>query len=274
MPEGPEIRQSADAIGKVLENKRLLNAEVGLPALRSHRTQLIGQKVLRVTSWGKAMLIHLENALSIYSHNQLYGVWYVFPKGQPPETNRSLRLALHTDTHSAVLYSASDISIWDTQDLHQQPLLSKLGPDILSEKLDLQTIANRLTSEIFRRRKLCSLYLDQHFLAGIGNYLRSEILFFAGLHPDFRPVDLSEKHIEKLSAMSLSVTNRSYLTKGYTVDETRYNAAITSNVDYEQSRFMVFDREGLPCRVCGTPIERLNRNSRRLYVCPNCQPGS
>ena len=33
------------------------------------------------------------------------------------------------------------------------------------------------------RTFLTALYLDQSFVAGIGNYLRSEILFNAGLNP-------------------------------------------------------------------------------------------
>ena len=36
---------------------------------------------------------------------------------------------------------------------------------------------------VIRRRRVAALYLDQHFLAGIGNYLRSEILFFARIPP-------------------------------------------------------------------------------------------
>ena len=213
-----------------------------------------------------------KNARTVYSHNQLYGRWCVSPRGEFPTTNRSLRLGLHTETHSARLYSASDISVWATQNIHQHPLLSKLGPDILSDGLNAETILKRLMSKQFRRRRLCSLYLDQHFLAGIGNYLRSEILFFSGLHPDLNPINLTDKERQKISEISLIIPQRSYATQGYTVDESRWRTAIKNAANFEQSRFMVFDREGLNCRVCDTPVLRLNRNSRRLYFCPTCQP--
>ncbi|MEO0826269.1 MAG: zinc finger domain-containing protein, partial [Cyanobacteria bacterium J06642_9] len=31
------------------------------------------------------------------------------------------------------------------------------------------------------------------------------------------------------------------------------------------------DREGEPCRVCGTPIERLKLAGRSAHYCPRCQ---
>lgn len=273
MPEGPEIRRSADKLNEVLQGQFLEKVEIGLPSLQSSHKDIVGQKVLKVTSWGKAMLIHLENALSIYSHNQLYGVWRVSVRDKQPETSRSLRLGLHTVSHSAVLYSASDISIWPTQGLHQQPLLSKLGPDVLCDELTIAHIKDRLSSPRFCKSKLSSLFLNQHFIAGIGNYLRSEILFFAGLHPDVTPRQLSCEQLEQLAKATHSVCRRSYATGGYTVDETRWREARLHNDDFEASRFMVFDREQLSCRECSYPIERINRNGRRLYLCLSCQPG-
>ena len=218
------------------------------------------------------MLIHLSNEMSIYSHNQLYGLWYVVKRGVLPQTNRQLRLGLHTNQHSALLYSASDISVWPTERIAEQPLLSKLGPDVLSPDLNSEQVALLLQSPLFRRKQLGSLYLMQAFLAGVGNYLRSEILFFAGLRQSKRPVDLTMKEVQRLAEVTLKICQRSYLTGGYTTPESLRLAAIKKGEGFEQSRFMVFDREGRPCRLCSTLIQRLERNGRRWYFCPACQP--
>lgn len=271
MPEGPEIRRSADVLGEVLNQQTLVDVEIGLCSIKQYHKDIYKKTVKRVTSWGKAMLIQLENDLTIYSHNQLYGVWHVARRGELPVTQRSLRLGLHTEMHSAVLYSASDISVWPTGRIKQQPLLSKLGPDILNETLTPESIATRLFSTRFRRRRLGNLFLDQHFLAGIGNYLRSEILFFAGLMPEQRPVGLSDAASFRLAQASIDVSHRSYKTGGYTVPLELWQKALAANAGYEQSRFMVFDRDGKPCRACSTPIERMTYSGRRLYYCPNCQ---
>ncbi|HBO12226.1 MAG TPA: endonuclease VIII, partial [Halieaceae bacterium] len=93
---------------------------------------------------GKALLTHFEHGWSLYSHNQLYGVWRVQRRGRLPKTNRSLRVALHTASHSALLYSASDISVWRTEELAAHPFLARIGPDILSPALSWRVIAARL----------------------------------------------------------------------------------------------------------------------------------
>jgi formamidopyrimidine-DNA glycosylase len=33
----------------------------------------------------------------------------------------------------------------------------------------------------------------------------------------------------------------------------------------------VYDREGEPCRRCGTPIRRIVQGQRSTYYCPRCQ---
>ena len=55
------------------------------------------------------------------------------------------------------------------------------------------------------------------FLAGLGNYLRSEILFVSGLHPGLRPADLEEGQLGRLARETLAVARRSYRTGGVTL---------------------------------------------------------
>lgn len=272
MPEGPEIRQSADALANVLQSQKINAITAGLKSLAPCKSILAGQTVTEVTCRGKAMLIHFDNGYSIYSHNQLYGRWVIMPLNELPDTKRSLRLGLHTDSHSALLYSASDISLWETSQLGEHPFLHKLGPDVLNEPVSSTLIHERLASTRFQRRSLAALYLDQHFLAGIGNYLRSEILFFAGLHPDKKPSQLSDHELEMLAKQTIKVTEDSYRTGGYTAPVSEDKVSHHTPEEYIADRFMVFDRDGLPCRCCGETILRAERNSRRIYFCPACQP--
>ena len=38
-----------------------------------------------------------------------------------------------------------------------------------------------------------------------------------------------------------------------------------------QSQACVYDRAGLPCLRCGTPIRRIVQGQRATYFCPVCQ---
>ena len=272
MPEGPEIRRAADKIEAVLKNKTIEKVEFGLTPLKKYAKPLAGSKVLSLETRGKALLTHFDSGTTIYSHNQLYGVWRIVKRDKLPKTNRQLRLALHTDRHSALLYSASDISVWDTELIDQHPFLQRIGPDILSPDLTWREVAERLQSKTFSGRALNSVYLDQAFLAGLGNYLRSEILFVAGIHPSRRARELSKGQIGKLARATLEISQRSYLLQGVTIPERRYKALKKKGLSYGKARFFVFSRARQPCHICNTKIERSVANSRRIYTCAGCQP--
>ena len=271
MPEGPEIRRAADKVESVLKDTPLEKVEFGLAPLIPYASQLEGEHVLNMETRGKALITHFSNALSMYSHNQLYGVWHTCIRNNIPDTTRQLRVGLHTATHSAILYSASDISIWPTQTIHEHPFLKRVGPDVLNNAVTETQVLERLRSKAFNNRALSALYLDQRFMAGLGNYLRSEILFAAGVHPSLKPSQLSDEKLRALAHHTLAICKRSYETGGYTVYTELREVLEAQGSSYEGTRFMVFDREEQPCRVCATPIRRQTFNGRRLYWCSQCQ---
>lgn len=271
MPEGPEIRLAADRIAKVLRRQAVVEVDFGLARLQRFKKRLVGATVTAVDTRGKAMLTRFDNGLTLYTHNQLYGRWYTARRPKMPKTNRSLRVALHTETHSALLYSASEIEVLTDKQLSRHPFLLRIGPDILDRQLTPTTIADRLQSPRFAGRALGSLYLDQSFLAGNGNYLRSEILWSAAVNPADKAASLDPVARRKLAAETLRIARRSYRTRGVTVTPGMAKALKAEGLDYGQYRFFVFGREGLPCYRCSTAIERRIMGSRNVFLCPKCQ---
>ena len=272
MPEGPEIRRAADRVAHVLVEQVIEEARLHLPGLQCHGDRLAGRTVTAVDTRGKAMLTRFDNGLTLYSHNQLYGRWYTVRRPRMPKTTRQLRVELHTATHSALLYSASDIEILTDTQLGSHPFLSQLGPDVMDGRLAAEQLQERLVSPAFLRRRTGSLFLDQRFLAGIGNYLRSEILFIAGVPPARRPVDLAAREIEKLASNAIRAARRSYRTGGVTVLPTLEDQLKKNGWSFAKRRFYVFGRDGERCHACGDRIERLTVSGRNLYLCRGCQP--
>lgn len=273
MPEGPEIKRSADAIAQVLEGHIIESADLYHEALAGSERAIVGQTVARIECRGKALLTHFSSGKTMYSHNQLYGLWRVTQRDRPAATNRALRIALHTADHSAWLYSATDISVWPTSEIEQHPFLQRLGPDLLAADTQADTVLALLDQANFRNRQLASLYLDQGFIAGNGNYLRSEILFFAGVNPLLKPRELTPQARKKLARNTISISQRSYRTGGITLPVSLTPKDTKSGGRYyERDRFAVFARDGKPCRICRTPIKKSVVTSRRIYWCPKCQP--
>lgn len=271
MPEGPEVRREADMIGRALIGEKLSEVYLGLPSLKRHRQSLLGQRVHEVTTRGKALLIFFEKGQVLYSHNQLYGRWYLTETGTLPKTKRTLRVNLSTPTKSALLYSASDIRVLTVRQLDQHPYLAKLGPDVLSRGLSWRAIADRLLEKPFIGRSLSALYLDQAFVAGLGNYLRSEILFAARVSPTVRPKDLDPAKINELARATLMLSVRSYKSGGVTNHPDTVRVLRKKGEPKSRYRFAVFGRDKKPCYQCGHTIRRITANGRRLYLCASCQ---
>ncbi|MFC3093685.1 endonuclease VIII [Alteromonas sediminis] len=271
MPEGPEIKHAADEIARVLVGQGCNNIAFGLARLNTHIKHLKGYNIDYVKPKAKALLIGFSSGYVIYSHNQLYGKWVCVERGQTFESNRQLRIKIETDKGEARLYSASDIDVLHSSELGSHSFLAKLGPDLLDDDTTIETVLTRLKESRFSKRRLANLLLDQSFLAGTGNYLRSEVLFSVGIHPFKKLGELSDDKRHALANALLSITRRSYETNGICVSEDIKRSLQASRDEFEYYRFAVFGQAQRPCINCKTPVEKTDMAGRRLYLCPTCQ---
>jgi endonuclease-8 len=271
LPEGPEIRRAADALARVLVGQCLTRVLYRVPRLARKARALRRTEVRRVYSRGKALLIDFDNGLTHYSHNQLYGEWEVCEGVPVHDERRIVRVLLATPTHAATLYSATQVDLLPTREVERHPYLAALGPDVLDRTTTVATMRSRLDDARFRNRSLSSLLLDQRFAAGLGNYLRSDILFECRLRADLRPRELGDDARRRLARAILVVARRSYRSRGVTNDLARARAARRAGVPFEAYRFLAYGREGLPCWVCRTPIVRNDEGGRGLFHCERCQ---
>lgn len=261
MPEGPEIRRAADQLEEAVVGKPLMDVWFAFPELKTYEPALLGEQVNAIETRGKALLTHFSNGLTLYSHNQLYGIWRVVEPGSEPQTNRQLRVRLAVADRAILLYSASDIMLLNAEGLAAHPFLNRVGPDVLDDRLDVAEVRERLLSKRFCRRQFSGLLLDQAFLAGLGNYLRVEILWQAQLLAQHRAVDLTPPQLDRLSEALLAVPRHSYRMRG-TMKKYHHEAAF---------RFEVFHRQGKKCRRCGALIQKGMLSSRPFYWCAGCQ---
>lgn len=276
MPEGPEVRREARALARVLVDKPLVRVEYRVPRLARRARTLRGAHVSSVTSHGKALLIAWSNGLTHFSHNQLYGEWRIMAKARLQSLldarAPSVRVLIETATHAAVLLSATQIELLDDGELAEQPYLARLGPDVLDHATTVAAVKRRLRQPAFARRSLAALLLDQSFLAGLGNYLRSDILHVTGLRHATRPADLSDQAISTLARAMLRLPRQSLRLAGTTNDPALVRKLAAHGIERSESRFRVYGRDKRPCWTCGSSIRRIDVGGRGIYFCPRCQP--
>ncbi|MDX1585814.1 MAG: endonuclease VIII [Balneolaceae bacterium] len=271
MPEGPEIWRSVDKLQEALHDKSVEEMYFAFDNLKEYEHRIEQAQVERVEARGKAILTYFTNSLALYSHNQLYGKWMIRNRGNEPKTNRQLRVAIHNADKSAYLYSASDIEMLRNDRVEQHPYIKKLGPDPLHPQTVFEDIYDRYHGEKFQNRKLTTLLLDQSFISGIGNYLRSEIMFDAGVNPFIKLRKCTDKQKEKLADSTYTLIRRSYETGGITNEPDIVEALKRENVSRRNYRHFAYKRTGKRCYRCGEIIEEKNEGGRKVYYCPSCQ---
>jgi formamidopyrimidine-DNA glycosylase len=139
---------------------------------------------------------------------------------------------------------------------------SALGPDALSIRLP------RFRALLERDRQIKALLLDQRLIAGMGNIYCDEALHRAGIHPLRRARSLTPEESATLLRHMRRVLRAAIRFGGSTFMDYR-------NADGRPGGFQlkhrVYNREGLPCRSCKTPIVRIQAAGRSSHVCPRCQ---
>lgn len=270
MPEGPTIKNMAERLSTALVGHLItkVSSRYKKAAIEDWPSILQGRTIERVRSHGKNLFIDLSGGCTIYSHMVMWGSWHIYAPGEAwlkPE--KLARLVLWTDKKVAVLFNAPLCEVLMAEQLkyHKTALL---GPDLLAENFDKAQVWNTIQLVENRPRELGELLLDQNVLSGIGNILKSEILFRAGLHPKKRVESLEEAQFNDLIDYSRQLLESSYQ-KGMR------NTFIPQAMRLEITSFgFVYRRRNRPCHLCLTPIEMIRQGElqRSSYFCPTCQP--
>ena len=271
MPEGPEVRRAGDKISRALVDKDIVESEFYYERIKNKEELIKNINIKEITTRGKSLLIRFENGWTMYSHNQLYGKWSVNLNTTKIISTRALRVLFKTKKHTVRLWSATDIDLLPTSEEHEHSFLKKIGPDVLDQSCCYDLIEERLTSTRFHKKKASTLMLDQTVFAGLGNYLRSEILFDAKIHPDDRPFDLDKTRITQWAKSIKDISHLAYKTGGFTVSKYLADRNRENGEPRSSYRHAVFMRHQYECLNCKSRIKRKWYGKRKLDFCPNCQ---
>ncbi|MGH7565917.1 MAG: Fpg/Nei family DNA glycosylase, partial [Gemmatimonadota bacterium] len=122
------------------------------------------------------------------------------------------------------------------------------------------------------RRPVKEFLLDQTKVAGVGNIYASEALWRACISPRRRARNVGPARARRLHRAIVDVLSEAIGESGTSLGETYLDYVDTEGEPGSFQDFLaVYDREGEPCRRCGTPIRRIVQGQRSTYCCPTCQ---
>lgn len=267
MPEGDTIFRTARTMHRVLAGRTIVAVESTMPSLaRAPGIGVLeGRTIDRVAAQGKHLLIYFSGDFVLRSHMRMHGSWHLYRAGDRWKRPRgSMRIVLRTAEVEAVAFDTPDAELVRTRDLARLTPLKHLGPDLLSGDFDADEATRRVVA--IPDRDIADALLDQQSAAGIGNVIKSEVLFMRGIHPWARVGTLSPPIVRQLLDEARRVLQIS-------VAEGGVGRRTTGRVQPD-ARLYVYGRADRPCRRCGTLIQfaKQGRDARSTYWCPRCQP--
>jgi endonuclease-8 len=272
MPEGDTIHRAARTLHTALGGQRIERFESVLAHLIrvDADAPIAGRLVERVEARGKHLLMWLEGALVLRTHMRMHGSWHIYRPGERWQRPRhEMRIVLATATYVAVAFAVPVAEFVDATVIEREGPVAELGPDVLSTTFDAAEAVARLQDR--GDFEIADALLDQRALAGIGNVFKSEILFAARVSP-FTPVHLLDAGaLDRIVAIAQRQL-RANVGEADTVAAA--GGRRTTNRLDPSARLFVYGRRGLPCRRCGTPIQRAKQgpDARSTYWCERCQP--
>jgi endonuclease VIII len=265
VPEGDTVFLAGRRMDGALAGGRLVRADLRHPKLAN--ADLTGRTVLGVRSVGKHLFTRFDDGTSLHSHFKMDGAWHLYrPADRWRGRASDIRAILATDLWTAVGFRLHDLALLRTD--HESDLVGHLGPDLLGDDWDdtrAELAAANLRAD--GTRELGEALSDQRVMAGVGNLYKAEVCFLLGVTP-WTPVgDLAPERVTKAVALSRTLLERNaWRPEQSTTGETRPGR-----------QHWVYQRNGKPCRRCGTPVRMAVQGAwvppRHTWFCPKCQAG-
>lgn len=229
MPEGPECKILGRALNEVLAGKTLVDVQYdeksrySKSSIVNHQAFLavLPLKIERVYSRGKKIIFQLEKGYSMLSSLAMEGHWLL-----EPDKHSNLWIAIRSKNEE----NSKDVQyIWfddsrhfGTFEIQMNPTeltqrLSDLGPDLLSDEVTLADWMAKVRNKRIKNKQICDFLMDQSRFCGIGNYLKSDILYHARIRPDRTVSEISDAEHARIFTAAREIIQKSYQCGGCTL---------------------------------------------------------
>ena len=269
MPELPDIVVYIEALeqrvlGRVLERVRIAGPfllRTAVPSIDSVQ----GHKVVELRRVGKRIALGFYNGTWLVFHLMIAGRLHWKTKAVVPDGRRTLA-TFEFDAGTLTLTEAGAKKRASLHLFADEAAMAAIDPgglEVLSATRE--TFAGSLVSENHTLKRALT---DPHLFSGIGNAYSDEILFQAQLSPVLLTQRMQAEAIDRLFQATRETL--SLWTKALREEA---GGKFPEKVTAFREEMFVHGRYGLPCRRCGTKIQRIRYASNETNYCPKCQTG-
>lgn len=268
MPELPEMERYREALAQHFVGKQITGVEINREKSINFPTAVFvkevqGTTVTSIQRRAKHLLISLSSGKYLLLHLMLGGWLYIGSDADSPERTKQVILSFGEKKLFFIGLRLGYLHLVQEDERNQK--FDELGPEPFDPALHFEDFKNRLQT---RKKAIKTILVDQTFIAGIGNCYSDEICFAAKVRTTKKAAELGEDQIRALFAAIQPVLTSALQYGGYMDHPIFGGDKLTGGYN---DHLLVYDREHLPCRRCGSSIIKLEIISRKSFICPNCQ---
>jgi formamidopyrimidine-DNA glycosylase len=269
MPELPEVEITRRGIEPFVLGRTITGVAVRNPRLRWRVPRdlariVVGQQVRRVERRGKYLLLECASGCLIL-HLGMSGSLRVVDPRTPAQAHDHVDLLFGETALRLRDPRRFGALLWQRGDVHRHRLLARLGVEPLSADFS----AEYLYAATRRRRSgIKQLLMNANIVVGVGNIYANESLFRAGVQPRRRAGRLTRAQCERLVHSVQETLHAALAAGGSSLRDFVHSDGASG---YFQQSYYVYDRAGLPCRVCGSAIRVTRLGNRSSFFCTACQ---
>jgi formamidopyrimidine-DNA glycosylase len=281
MSEGPEVHRLAGQLNQEFAGSRIVAIDSRLKKARAwfeeHPGLIEDKEIRRVYAAGKNLLWDIEDDIYFRMHLLMFGKIRTYTLRHRVEYDRTTRALIVSSSRQAVLSNVQVFDVGQGDPFEQVPALQVIGPDICATPFDTNLFLERLNRPDNLDLEIGPVLLDQTVAAGLGNYLKSDILFECKLNPWLHVGDLSASQESCLAHTIPDVAQRALRNRGQTVTDEVLAHVIGDREKTSATwseKHWVFRHTNKPCLMCGTPIQQKRQGvdkGRVTFYCPTCQ---
>ncbi len=299
MPEVIEVRKYAKFLKKYMLNKNIKDIIIhkgrykkyGKPEGLKLLEKDYPIKVIDIKTKGKLLYIEFNNGLYLYSTLGLTGGWtyydnktkkYIFPKMIDYITKNKIeqykRIALNNLNIEFVLVGGKifyhDNLSFGTMKIIDKNILNKklndIAPDIMETSTTFTVFKKQIEKSKYKDKMIGLVIMDQKCISGIGNYLRSDILWCSRISPFRKVKDLTLLELKRIFKNS----------KLLTVGDFNYKKAIRNGIiteknrlprHYERNFFVYFQKQDIYENTIVKELLYTGKIKRFIYWVPSLQ---
>jgi len=241
VPEGPEVRQISQQLSKLVSGREVQDITVlsgrylkkDLPGLTRMRHKM-PVKVVGVGVHGKFSYWICDGEMFLWCTLGMTGSWST-------ERGKHSRVRFSFSDGTSVFYD--DIRNFGTLKFEEGKTsllgkLSSMGPDMLAEDITDEKFSSRLQKR--PNWTVAKSIMNQTVIAGVGNYVKADALWLAGISPHRTVESLTDEDLSRLNGSIKQVLRESFQSGGATIRSYKH---IDGSVGEYAQRFLVYNQK-------------------------------